>query len=587
MLRRSMLLPSSILVLSLFAGFFVSFLTGCAGAPEPGELEATRDSAVVSATSTERASEEISATVQATEQTTEQKTEQDDPTKASDQNTTVQESQYTSNSGETRSDTASSSAEESAGTSSSTAGTADGSTTSTAGTRPVPTRKISLERIREMVRPYIPERFVLVGDAGYRPLTLYHDLDGNGLEDIFLLLMEFPAGVSERSVGAAASDTNTGSGNRTAGAAEGAVPPVESGEADAIPEYPEEFEIRDACIRETSISDMSRLFSEAYPFYLGLFLRNRDGLVSMYRIPLGKWFVFEGFRGMLLDDDRSMPFAVDISFQTHEGRERQLVSFSRYNSFSFFSMKNSISITTETRDIDEDGILDIVEWRRVFEEGTGYETFLTWFKWDGSKFSQHAGTNIVRNLNGYLQTLGNLLAIGKWEQAVSLAVPRDEPADLEKSLTTEELILRLFPALPKEDTAASPVTSDSETSDSGMSGAEPTADSEPAGSAAEVVPVETPGSSADMTGVGDAEFLEEELLDLLKGSSRVFHMVFFPRVWENPFDTGDSECCDGYTTRFSVRFILRDGRNLLRLCTVRMSSNPFLDPQFFLKIEDR
>lgn len=477
---------------------------------------------------------------------------------------------------------------------------------------------------------------MLVGDAGYHPLTLYHDLDGNGLDDIFLLLMEFPSGAkketesaapadSAASSDAAASDTGAGSGisavvtqgtaaGSSAAAAVATATPDENSNDDRAAEYPEEFEIRDGCIRETSISDMSRLFSEAYPFYLGLFLRNRDGLVSMYRIPLGKWFVFEGFRGTLLDDDRSMPFAVDISFQTHEGRERQLVSFSRYNSFSFFSMKNSISITTETRDIDEDGILDIVEWRKVFEEGTGYETFLTWFKWDGSKFSQYDGTNIVRNLNDYLQTLGNLLSIGKWEQAVSLAVPRDELATLEKALTTEELILRLFPALPKEDSTASPGISESGISGSGASGSEPAADSEAvepgqAGiSGAEPFGAESvdtsetagPTGPADITGPagkiepsagttekGDAEIVEEELLELLKGNSRVFNMVFFPRVWENPFDTGDPECCDGYSTRFSVRFIFRDGRSLLRLCTVRMSSNPFLDPQFFLKIEDR
>lgn len=428
-------------------------------------------------------------------------------------------------------------------------------------------RRISPERIREAVRPYIPGRFVLVGDAEYRPLVVSHDLDGNGLEDIFLLLMELPTD-ADAATGGGNSDGGLGAGDADGGGEK----PGEGGTSflePAVSAVSAEIEVRDGCVAETAISGMSRLFSEAYPFYLALFLRTPEGLVSMYRIPLGKWFVFEDFRGMLLDDDRSMPFAVRVSFQTHEGRERQLISFPRHNSFSFFTMKNSISITTEIRDIDEDGILDIVEWRKVFEEGTGYETFLTWFKWDGTKFAQYDSTNIVRNLNAFLETLGNTLSIGKWEQAVALALPGGQTEDLAKKLSLEEIILRLFPALPV-DLAEGPDEATGGGDGGGVERKRTTGETGRTGAVAS----------------GGAGLGEEELLNLLQSSNRVFNMVFFPRFWENPFDTGDPRRHDGYRTRFSVRFILRDGRSLLRLCTVRMSENPFLEPQFFLEIDE-
>jgi len=58
----------------------------------------------------------------------------------------------------------------------------------------VPTRGIPTERLRELIRPSVPERFLFVGSPEYRPLTVYRDLDDNGLEDVFLLLMEVPEG---------------------------------------------------------------------------------------------------------------------------------------------------------------------------------------------------------------------------------------------------------------------------------------------------------------------------------------------------------------------------------------------------------
>ena len=364
-----------------------------------------------------------------------------------------------------------------------------------------PTQEIQIDQLMELISPNVPEQFFFLSDDTGQPLRIYHDLDQNGFDDIFFLLVEYP----------------------------------EEGQIDAPPQPPASALVHERRIAASDLADMSRLFSEEirpHKFYLALFLRSSGGVVSMYRIPLSSWFVFEDFRGFRLDETRPMPYAVSISFQTHEGKMSQWVCFSSYNEFSFFTLKNSLSVTSETRDINNNGILDILEWRRVFEEGTGYETFLTWYKWDGTKFAQHDSTNIVRNLNQFLHSAGTLMSRGKWEQAFSLMLPLED-ADMSMG----SLFLRLFTALPEKD-----------------SGPE----------------------------VDDAA-----LAAMIDRGERSFSSVIVPRVLENPF-AGESQLVKpARHTRFSIRFILRDGRSSVRECRVRMNKNPFAAQQYYLELQPR
>jgi len=370
---------------------------------------------------------------------------------------------------------------------------------------PAPTREIAIDELVRMARQNIPDTYGFVCDQKLMPFTVYHDIDRNGLEDIFFLLVEIPGGEAGK-----------------------AMLPIQNGR-----------------VSSAYLSDMARLFSEKsepYSFHLALFLRTPDELISMYRIPLGTWYVFDRFEGFPLEEDAAMPFCIRINFQTHEGQESQWVAFSRYNKFSFFTLKDSISITMETRDIDRNGVLDIIEWRKVFEEGTGYETFLTWYRWDGVQFAQYDSTNIVRNLNRFMQKAGYLLSSGKWDQALRHILPAQLYSDSQPA-AAEDLFLEVFPPRTVE---------------------------------------KQPGEPNRLSGGID----EEELRSLLASDERVFNTVVFPQVLENPFAAGDGTCCSGYQTRFSVRFIFRDGRSLVRECLVRMNSNPFASQQFYLEARD-
>ncbi len=381
-----------------------------------------------------------------------------------------------------------------------------------------PSRQIPAKRLMELVAVNVPDRFIFLSNEADEPLRLYKDLDGNGYEDIFFLLVEYPESVQKEDT-----ENGTDEGRKNTPSHKTAV-------------------VRDRRISASDLGDMSRLFSEEirpHKFYVALFLRTPGGLVSMYRIPIGSWFVFESFRGFQVHEKHTMPFVVSTSFQTHEGKESQWVCFSKYNEFSFFTLKNSISISSEIRDIDKNGFLDVIEWRKVFEEGTGYETFLTWYKWDGNKFAQHDSTNIVRNLNQFLHSVSSLLSMGKWQQAFSLMLPTEKLRELESgTISSGELFLKLFSARAEGE--------------EGM--------------------------------LGDSTIGNEQLARLINTGGRVFNTVIVPRVLENPFSGKKEISSPEYQTRFSIRFILRDGRSSVRECSVRMNDNPFASQQYFVEI---
>ena len=450
-----------------------------------------------------------------------------------------------------------------------------------------PTQEIPIDQLMGLVNPNVPERFIFLSDDTGEPLRIYHDLDQNGFEDIFFLLVENPDEAQPPPQDQSDSQINgppqtepqtePQTGGKTGGKTEPQTQSRAPGQANeqageqagellqSSPGQPEPGQgqpgqpqqqqpqqgqpqsytsalVHNRRIAASDLADMSRLFSEEvrpHKFYLALFLRSPGGVVSMYRIPLSSWFVFEDFRGFRLDDSRPMPYAVSISFQTHEGKKSQWVCFSGYNEFSFFTLKNSLSVTSEARDINNNGVLDVLEWRRVFEEGTGYETFLTWYKWDGTKYAQHDSTNIVRNLNQFLHSSGTLMSRGKWQQAFSLMLPLNRYQELmgDEEISMGRLFLRLFTPLPGKD-----------------SGPE----------------------------VDDAALAAQ-----IDRGERPFSSVIVPRVLENPFAGETQLAKPSRHTRFSIRFILRDGRSSVRECRVRMNENPFASQQYYFELQPR
>ena len=77
------------------------------------------------------------------------------------------------------------------------------------------------------------------------------------------------------------------------------------------------------------------------------------------------------------------------------------------------------------------------------EEGTGYETFLTWHRWNGKTFYEYRTTNVVRNLNTFLRSTKELLLEGRYNEFISYGVDPLRAAALKKAgLKDSEIALR-------------------------------------------------------------------------------------------------------------------------------------------------
>jgi len=403
------------------------------------------------------------------------------------------------------------------------------------------------EEIFRLSRRTIPDRFLLIEEGG-RPVSLFYDLDGNGYRDAMYLLVE-------RSDSLAGSEASGEAAEKTK-------------EQDATEEELREERRRElleswyrrGSVPKEAISSVSRIYAdrlEPVDYYLSVFLQTPDELVSMYRIPLGAWKVLEGFRSVEIIKKSKMPYCVSSSFQTADGKERVWVIFSKYNKFSTLTLTDTVSEHSEQRDIDDDGVLDVIEWSQIFEEGTGYETFLTWFKWNGTKFVQHQSANIVRSLNDFLSTAGRLLQAGAWEKAFGHMM---SPRDYERYRSEGYDYSRLFSLLFEEE----------------AENGEERAAAADAGEAAD-------GDGADSPPQTDTP---EELI-AEDGSERAFQLVVFPRVMENPFrryvESGEGP---PYRVRLAARFSVGTSRKFVRYCTVQMDENPFNTPQFFLVPEE-
>ncbi len=195
-----------------------------------------------------------------------------------------------------------------------------------------------------------------------------------------------------------------------------------------------------------SLSDISRLAEKPMipiDFFLSVYLQIDGKMISMYRIPIGSRYILNGFKPVFIKKGKSYPFGLNISFLTEKGTEEEWILFSSYNRFSFFNTVNDTSTSYEFTDINGDGIKDIVEWRHGLEEGTGYETYLTWYQWNGREFKEKASTNIVRNLNLFLSGAAKEILNGNWKTFFKTRLD-DKSVNKTSGLSSGDIFNRIF-----------------------------------------------------------------------------------------------------------------------------------------------
>ena len=171
-----------------------------------------------------------------------------------------------------------------------------------------------------------------------------------------------------------------------------------------------------------SLVDYSSLFAEdRKPYYFYLYIFSVKGAVSLLdTVDLGMQYVFDNLRRFKINNSFDAPFVVCVTFQIPEGEiQKWLVFDNRLEPESIISLEDTFSNKLVIEDIDSDDNIDIVIMERGAEEGTGFETFLIWLKWDGSSFKEYAATNIVRNLKTFLSNSRNYILEHDWARLIN------------------------------------------------------------------------------------------------------------------------------------------------------------------------
>ncbi len=202
-----------------------------------------------------------------------------------------------------------------------------------------------------------------------------------------------------------------------------------------------------------SLKDPGRLFYERKEFIdytLLIFYQYPGELFLRYDIPLGRQLVFLDFFYRPVSLFRDFPYGVMVSFKTQGGTVDEWVILSG-KGISRFRLEETLSIKPVLQDIDDDGLIDIVIHQQAAEEGFGYETFLTWYRWSGADFEEMKSTNIVRNLKLFFSEVSNLLIKGELESLIEYALFPEVLSKLrEEGMTSEEILEAVFPHAEEE-----------------------------------------------------------------------------------------------------------------------------------------
>ncbi|MCD6397658.1 MAG: hypothetical protein J7L71_08965 [Spirochaetaceae bacterium] len=336
--------------------------------------------------------------------------------------------------------------------------------------------KLSDSQIEEIIINTIPGSFTPVINNGGHIKIIYRDLDQNGYKDAFFLVVKNRENLNSRF---------------------------------------------------SDLSDVSYLISnkrQPVDFFLAVYLQLKGTMISMYRIPVGSGIVINDFSILDIKKGSVIPLGINISFQTVKGMNSELIIFSTYNKFSLFSMSENISSHSNFSDIDGDSIIDIIDWEDGLEEGTGYETYLTWYKWNGKEFREYLSTNVVRNLNKFLEQSRLYLSFEQMDDFFRYALTLDDYKRYKSSEKDYRVWLKkIFRSVPGINTE------------------------------------------------------DNKLIDCNK-----FRSIIFPQILENPFSPGQ----DSFRVcNLNIRFECIDGYSFIRTVRVKMNPNPFKKPQFSFYLE--
>ncbi len=188
----------------------------------------------------------------------------------------------------------------------------------------------------------------------------------------------------------------------------------------------------------SALSRLSLIFSQSAPvpsYYLVVYVQENGSLRPLATIPLGEKRVLEGINALPYAPvtPSGAPVVVTASFQNKQGQEQEWTVFSRSGRYSRLSLVNTTTTHSVVRDIDNDGVPDVLVFHAGAEAGVGYETLITWYKFLDGSYVEFKNTNIVRNLREFLTESRQLLMDSDWNAFLQEAVAPEILAGMQKT----------------------------------------------------------------------------------------------------------------------------------------------------------
>lgn len=155
-----------------------------------------------------------------------------------------------------------------------------------------------------------------------------------------------------------------------------------------------------------SLSDYARLYNkekQLVEFFLYPFYQTNGTIIAGEEIFIRRENVIGGTRIVPLHTWYSLPKALSFRFPTLDGINEEWIIFTGNRGFSRFTLKERPNTHFHVDDIDGDGYYEIIQSEKLYEEGRGYETFISWLRWVDKGFQKYRHINVVRNLRGFME----------------------------------------------------------------------------------------------------------------------------------------------------------------------------------------
>lgn len=145
-----------------------------------------------------------------------------------------------------------------------------------------------------------------------------------------------------------------------------------------------------------------------------------------HSVALGEAKAIGEFRIFPLDASEGPPWCASLEVYTSDGTEVRWALVPREGQPTTFVLERSSRVTSEARDVDDDGILDVVKTLRAAEAGVGYETYMSLYQWNGRAMVETDTVTIVRATNLFLDRALDLIRNSRWEQFVRHSLTQEE-----------------------------------------------------------------------------------------------------------------------------------------------------------------